>query len=714
MCINVEGLCLILSLLQQPFSSRDFAGKLEVIRFGRPTPELPELKSTFRNVTRCFHHDTSYKERGWLAGCSTLNKLFCWPCLLFDKTIKPPWTTVGYADLNNFTNSCNRHQVGKTHLLAVTELHRFGNTRIDLQLNQQRNLAIQAHNQQVGKNREILLRFIDVTCFLGKQELAFRGHDESEGSSNRGNYIELLTLLQKYDTKLEIHLQTATVFKGYSKHIQNDLIDAVQNVIMNSIKEEVKRSPFVAVLLDETSDVSHLSQLSTVLRYCTEEEVLERFIGFTDVSKSRTASVLCGHVECTMDSFECGDKLVGQGYDGAAVMKGHLNGLQAQVKEIYPFALFIHCCAHVLNLVLSKVSKKIEDCRWFFLKLNNFASYFAHSTIRTAALDEIVRKRFPRIVPTRWCFASRLVSTVHYYRLPLTELFQTIMESPEQWDDDAINVADGLFEKLYDFKFIFMLNVHNTIFSHTDIMYEILQKRGLEINICVARFEAALTFMQEQRDSKFDETYQQTITDVGPPPQTRKRCTLDTRAQYIQLYNEIYDLLITQMRVRFKALKKLKFIELLNCKEFLNYKQNFPELTFTSLKKSYGKFFDFVKLKNELCVIYSSEDFYNMSVKEIYEYLGTGLKDAFSELNKLCQLVLTLPSTTVSVESTFSALKRIKDYKRNTMLNERLTGLSLISIEKRLLQKLRSKDNFCDLVIEQFLQKERRMDFTYK
>jgi hypothetical protein len=49
------------------------------------------------------------------------------------------------------------------------------------------------------KNREVLRYWINVTCFLAKQELAFRGHDKSSMSLNKENCIVLIHLLAGYD-----------------------------------------------------------------------------------------------------------------------------------------------------------------------------------------------------------------------------------------------------------------------------------------------------------------------------------------------------------------------------------------------------------------------------------------------------------------------------------------------------------------------------------
>ena len=103
--------------------------------------------------------------------------------------------------------------------------------------------------------------------FLGIHEIPFCGHDESETSGNRGNHIELAYFLAEFDKKLENHLKTATVFRGLALSIQNDLIQPISPVVLSEIRKEVKEGMYISILLDETSDISCYSHLSTVLRY---------------------------------------------------------------------------------------------------------------------------------------------------------------------------------------------------------------------------------------------------------------------------------------------------------------------------------------------------------------------------------------------------------------------------------------------------------------
>ncbi|XP_064847912.1 uncharacterized protein LOC135558090 [Oncorhynchus masou masou] len=139
-------------------------------------------------------------------------------------------------------------------------LKTFGDTRVDLQLNEQACRATELHNEKVKKNREILKRLIDCVMFLGKQELSFRGHDESADSTNKGNYVELLSFLSESNTDLQYHLSTNKVFIGTSGKIQNDLIYAIAEVMGEEIKMEIKKAPFVAVMVDETTDQKNLNE----------------------------------------------------------------------------------------------------------------------------------------------------------------------------------------------------------------------------------------------------------------------------------------------------------------------------------------------------------------------------------------------------------------------------------------------------------------------
>ena len=57
------------------------------------------------------------------------------------------------------------------------------------------------------------------------------------------------------------------------------------------------------------------------------------------------------------------------------------------------------------------------------------------------------------------------------------------------------------------------------------------------------------------------------------------------------------------------------------------------------------------------------------------------LKDAFPELCKVYAIISAIPISSCTAERSFSALKRVKTRLRSTIVQERLEGLLLLSVE---------------------------------
>jgi small basic protein len=148
--------------------------------------------------------------------------------------------------------------------------------------------------------------------------------------------------------------------------------------MIKEIKLEVSEAVFVALVLDEATDISMNAQISSVLRYVTKNgDVEERFLHFiTDISQHRTANAFFQHAKQVLFVFNCASKLVAQTYDGAAVMASEHAGLQAKLKEHCKDAVFVHCYAHILNLVLSQSVSFIKQVKILFTSLSGFGTFF--------------------------------------------------------------------------------------------------------------------------------------------------------------------------------------------------------------------------------------------------------------------------------------------------------------------------------------------------
>ncbi|XP_056145441.1 kelch-like protein 41a isoform X1 [Lampris incognitus] len=704
----------VASLLALPFSRRTLAEQQQVIANGRPTPAL-ELTENRKHLARHFKTD-NYRRYPWMTGCKKTNRLYCWRCLLFSADRSSAWTSGGFVALGNLTNSAHCHQESAAHLQATVSLKTFGDAGLDLQLDERRRHQILAHNNAVRQNREILKRLINVVVFLGKRELAFRGRGEGKDSDSRGNYVELLEFLSKYDTPLRCHLDTATVFMGTSSSIQNDLIQSVADVMTEAMRDEVKKTPFVSIMVDETTDIGNAARMSYVLRYAHDGGVKERFFKYDDVSGDKRAEAVAGRVLEFLEGCECAAKVVAQCYDGAAVVASGLNAVQAKIKEKIPQALFVHCYAHSLNLVMSQGTAKIKECKVFFSHLGGLAAFFTKSAIRTKLLDEICQRRAPRVAPTRWNFSSRLVCTVYEWREELLQLFQFIVDHHDDFAEDAVHSADGYITLLTSFEFCFLLSTFNSIFAYADALFGILQDNEFDMQFCLSSIHDFCSTTEREKGN-FDAIYEDVVRDIGAPSgcKARRQGQGDVRAVYRQLHTEILDNILTQLRDRFKDHEKLPFLALLDPKKFSTYSENFPNSELESLGGSYGRHFDLPRLKTELTVVYNMSNFEGRSPAELLQFLTQReLSESMQQLHHLACLVVTIPVSASSGERSFSALGRIKTHTRNTTGQDQLGALALLSIEKGLLTELKSKDKLHDAAIAHFIKKDQRMDFIFK
>ena len=175
------------------------------------------------------------------------------------------------------------------------------------------------------------------------------------------------------------------------------------------------------------------------------------------------------------------------------------------------------------------------------------------------------------------------------------------------------------------------------------------------------------------------------------------------------------DNLSSQIQQRFFAVIKFEFFQLLSCDYYSSARSTFPVHLLNKLSKIYGSTFDYGLLKTELEVIYSQEDFSGKPVQDIYDYIyQNSLTSAFKEVFRLAKLILTIPSNTASAERSFSALKRINTCLRSTQAQERMSALSIPSVEKELLLQLKQKQTFYDDVIDKFIAQKRRIELCYK
>ena len=136
-----------------------------------------------------------------------------------------------------------------------------------------------ATSQEILDNRLRLKTSIETVKWLAMQGCAFRGHDESIHSTNRGNFIELIKLQAGVNKEIAtLVLENAPHNGKYtSSNIQKELLNILANKVRNKIREEVGDAKF-CILVDEALDESNKEQMAIILRFVDLDGfVRERF-----------------------------------------------------------------------------------------------------------------------------------------------------------------------------------------------------------------------------------------------------------------------------------------------------------------------------------------------------------------------------------------------------------------------------------------------------
>ncbi|KAE9522565.1 hypothetical protein AGLY_017035, partial [Aphis glycines] len=139
-------------------------------------------------------------------------------------------------------------------------------------------------------------------------------------------------------------------------------------------------------------------------------------------------------------------QIVAQSYDGANVMSGKFNELQNKIKNQYPYAIYTHCMAHKMNLIVIDMCKYVKETRHVFNTLESLYVHFSNPS-KNQKLTEIQTKlgikhtTIIRLSDTRWnCRYRNIESVKNSYK----SIIQALEEEIENEDDRGANEAIGV------------------------------------------------------------------------------------------------------------------------------------------------------------------------------------------------------------------------------------------------------------------------------
>ena len=447
-------------------------------------------------------------ERDWLCYSPSQTKLFCFHCKLM--TDADQFAKNGCDDWRHITMLISRHESGNSHKDAVIafRLRKCIQQRIDARLAKQ----MKAHEKYWYS---VLERTSEVIRFLSERGLAFRGSNEIIGSPNNGNYLGIIELLSKFYPFLEQHIHAhANQGRGHTSYlsstIKEELIELMGNEVFLRIMDELKSAKCYSISVDSTPDISHVDQLTCVVRYVLPGGPVERFLTFLEL-ESHTGEDLGNLVLAFLKKHSIPiEDCRGQSYDNASNMSGRYNGMQAVIKRHNAAAEYVPCAAHSLNLVGHNSASSCRLAVGFFDILRKLYTFFTASTYRWAVLQKHLDKKQPvvkRSEGTRWSAKDEAVTAIAVSYDEVCAALDEIADD-QSYKPDARNEARGLVRALENLETGCMIVMWRRILKRFAENSARMQAANQDISTVADIYASLIGFVETIRDD-FDAIEQQ-------------------------------------------------------------------------------------------------------------------------------------------------------------------------------------------------------------
>nr|XP_033509046.1 zinc finger MYM-type protein 1-like [Nicotiana tomentosiformis] len=583
-----------------------------------------------------------FDDFNWLEYSVSTDAAYCLPCYLFKgKSIHQGGGDVFSS--KGFRN-WNRKECFKKHVGLPNSIHNKANRNCDDLMWQQQSIIVAFDKQSDQIKREYWLRLnasVDVVRILLNPRFAFRGHDESETSLNKVNFIEILSwYADKYDKIKPFVLKRAPKNnKMTSSDIQKEIVTACKIETIKAIIEDLNGDYF-PLLVDESIDVSRKEQMAIVLRYVDKKgSVMERFIGIVHVRDTIAFSLNKVIVDVLVHHSLSLSSIRGQCYDGASNMQGDIKGLKKLIKQESRSAHSIHCFAHQLQLTLVAISKKcVHVGELVLLSFGNFIRMFGS----------------------------------------IVDVLDTLVEDAGTLDDRA--KASGYLEACQTYKAAFLLHLMKDILGITNELNVSLQKK--EQNIA----NAMLLVQHDILVPNFDDLY------VNSGRSRRKPADYTVFHHYrVNVFCKVLDWQLQELNDRFNEVTT-DLLHGVACLNPIDSFSSFDIIKIMKMAELYPDDFDEFRmsaLENQLAS-------YIIDVRNFDERFSNlnGISDLSKRLIKtkkhsvyplvflLVKLALLLLVATATVERAFSAMKFIKNDLRNRMDDDFLGGCIVPYVER--------------------------------
>ena len=366
-------------------------------------------------------------------------------------------------------------------------------------------------------------------------------------------------------------------------------------------------------------------------------------------------------------------------------MHVYFTGVQARIKEVEPRAVYVHCTAHRLNLVVKDSLDGIPDLRDAVHGAASLINFYRDSPKRLVNLANMGASSSLRpLCPTRWtCSEAALESILHNYRPLQDSLLQ--LASDQTARPDVRSKASGFANLMSEFSFFhgICLSLHFLRMT-TPVMRAVQGKKqtvAANLSLLTALSEA-LTGQRSRHEAFWRKTVEEAARmDVEEPKlkrQVRPPRRLDSGCEpshpktpeerYRRLYLEAVDHLGRSIACRYSETSTSDDnILATGGRALLTGEEDAIRETAAFYKISQARLQLHVTMLHDVCQARKKD---LRTLQDVVDVLveGEGEKRALlEECTALVKLLLTAPATSCAAERSFSMLRRLKSWLRTTL-----------------------------------------------
>ena len=568
----------------------------------------------------------------------------------------------------------------------------------------------------VSEHREYFTLLVKYHLYFLKNELPYRGYDETDDSLCLGKWKEFIKLQLDTNPRFqELHSKVTSKHKKYdytSKHTCCEMVEIIAEFVRESIITDVNEADMFSILIDECKDNAGHEELSLCFRYLKEGVVNERFHSLHRVPDADAEHLVEDHIQPTLKSSNITALLVGGGADGASVMSGCHEGVFAKLQQYYDCLIYIHCAAHRLNLVVSSFLSGSADAKKVIsvykalhtiLNVANNKEVFEEEQLRMFPGDPV--KSIGQLTEVRWSCKFEGINTMISCIKPLLTSLQKIAGGTSNKAD----AAAGAYHKILSSSFITALVFLHEVLAITDGLNRLLQEKTVDWVTARCEFEVCKKLLRELNTDKMAEKVGKICLDIDitteyedPVHATRK-----TLSDYFRLTDAEGKTTVEQTLDKMKKNTTDKILK--DMSHRFDGMSSILISAINTLDAASNTYLDYDAMK-PLLLHYKELQLNDVLLQSECQRaklsLATGqsiIPRLYPNLQKLIQLSKTLPVSTATVERGFSCMRRIISNVRNRLTTKHASDFMLTSLNKDKLDEINISD-----VIDRWASKKAR------